>query len=102
MAIFPAVDVISFDADVFFKGAAVPPPFRRAEQADDGSAGRYRQVRGPSVATDENACVFRQRIKTFQGQAHSSRFIGLAVLQYGLCKFGFAWTIGYERVQTML
>ena len=52
MAIDAAVNVGAFDADVRREWAAVSPPFRRAEDADDGCASRNREVCRARVAAD--------------------------------------------------
>src|SRR3954471_12684908 len=68
MAIDAAVNIVAFDTNVIGVGAAVSPPFRRPEQANDRCAGSDGNMRRPGVAANVKSGPFGEFVKALQAR----------------------------------
>ena len=65
MAVDPAIDIETLDAEVVRVQASVAPPLGRPENPNDRCAGGDREMRRASVAANVDSGMFCQLVETF-------------------------------------
>jgi hypothetical protein len=76
VTINPTTNIVALNANIVIIRTAVPPPFSRPKQSDNGSARRDCQMSRPGVTADVKFSFLCQRVKTSQGKAGSAGFSG--------------------------
>ena len=74
MAIDAAANVGSFGADISGIRTTIPPPLRRAENADDRSSGGHRKMRRAGIPADIHAGTFCQLAETLKARLSKQCF----------------------------